>query len=356
MVRKLGRSALLAVLVSGLVAALADAAPARVDEPMRIGLLHTLSPAPLYLAMERGYFKDEGLDASFRFFEAAQPIAAAAVSGDIDVGITALTGGFFSLAGRGTLKVIGGGLHEQKGYEGNAVLVSNAAYAAGLTTLAKLPGHSMGITQFGASFHYIVGRIAEAEGFDLKTVTLRPLQTIGNMLAAVRTNQVDATIAIASQARPLAAAGEAHIIAWAGDVAPYQLTAVFAPSPVIEKRADALMRFARAYQHGVADYRAAFLRLDAAGKPVVDAVTEAAIAPIQKYVFVGDPQGRAKIIEGAGYYDEGGRLDTADVAAQLRWFVAQGLVKTQVDPAEVMDTRFIGALPRPDATGALPIK
>ncbi len=68
------------------------AAPARAAEVLRIGLLHTLSPAPLYIAMERGYFRDEGLDASFRFFEAAQPIAAAAVSGDIDAGITALTG------------------------------------------------------------------------------------------------------------------------------------------------------------------------------------------------------------------------------------------------------------------------
>jgi len=69
-------------------------------ESLRIGLLQTLSPAPLYIAMERGYFRDEGLDASFRFFQAAQPIAAAAVAGDVDVGITALTGGFFSLAGR----------------------------------------------------------------------------------------------------------------------------------------------------------------------------------------------------------------------------------------------------------------
>ena len=333
------------ILLACLAAGLSASGVVQAAEPMRIGLLHTLSPAPLYLAMERGYFKDEGLDASFRFFEAAQPIAAAAVSGDIDVGITALTGGFFSLAGRGTLKVIGGGLHEQKGYEGTAVLVSKAAYDGGLTTLSKLPGHSMGITQFGASFHYISGRIAEAEGFDLKTVTLRPLQTVGNMLAAVRTGQVDATMAIASQARPLDAAGEARIIAWVGDVVPYQLTAVFAPSTVIEKRADALQRFARAYQHGVADYRAAFLRLDGAGKPIVDATTEAAVAPIQKYVFTGDPQGRAKIIEGAGYYDDGAKLDTADVAAQLRWFVAQGLVKTQVEPTEVMDTRFIGALP-----------
>ena len=314
-------------------------------EPLRIGLLHTLSPAPLYLAMERGYFRDEGLDASFRFFEAAQPIAAAAVGGDIDVGITALTGGFFSLAGRGTLKVIGGGLHEQKGFEGLAVLVSKKAFDAGLTSVAQLPGHSMGITQFGASFHYITGQIAAREGFDIKTVTLRPLQAIGNMIAAVRTGQVDATMAIASQAKPLEASGEARIIAWVGDLVPYQLTAVFAPSGMVIDHAATLEKFARAYQRGVADYRAAFLRLDGAGKPVVDAVTQAALPPIQKYVFTGDPEGPRKILEGIGYYDEGGRLDVADIGTQLRWFVAQGLVKTQVDPAEVIDTRFLGALP-----------
>ena len=304
-------------------------------ERLHIGLLHTLSPAPLYLAMERGYFRDEGLDAEFRFFEAAQPIAAAAVSGDIDVGITALTGGFFSLAARGTLKVIAGGLHEEPGTEGTAVIVSNQAYAAGLTSLAKLPGHSVGITQFGASFHYIVGRIAEHEGFDVKAVTLRPLQSIGNMLAAVRTGQVDATMGVASMLKPVAAAGEGHIIGWIGDVAPYQITAVFASTPMLRDHRDALVRFARAYAHGVADYRAAFLN------PADPAITDAAIAPIQKYVFTGDPDARRKIIEGAGSYSEGARLDTADVAAQLRWFIAQGLVKTQIDPADIIDTTLL---------------
>ena len=290
-------------------------APAYAADPLRIGLLHTLSPAPLYLAMERGYFRDQGLDAQFRFFESAQPIAAAAVSGDIDVGVTALTGGFFSLAGRGTLVVIGGALHEERGYQGTAVIVSQKAYDAGLASLAKLPGHTLAITQYGSSFHYIAGRIAEAEGFDLKAVTLRPLQSVGNMVAAVRTGQVDAAMAVASQARPLAAAGEARIIAWAGDVAPYQITAVFASSGMVREHADVLRRFAAAYARGVDDYRAAFLRLDGAGKPVVDAVTDAAVPAVQKYVFAGDPQGAAKIIEGAGYYDAGGRLDVADVAA-----------------------------------------
>jgi len=332
-------------LLSFAAALLLVASPAGAADVLRIGLLHTLSPAPLYVAMERGYFRDEGLDASFRFFEAAQPIAAAAVAGDIDVGITALTGGFFSLAGRGTLKVIGGGLHEQQGYEGTAILVSRKAYDAGLTSLARLGGHSFGITQFGSSFHYMIGRIAEREGFDLKSLTLRPLQQIGNMVAAVRTGQVDATMAISSMAKPLEASGEARIIGWAGDVVPYQITAVFAPSRMLTDRPDTLQRFARAYQRGVADYRDAFLRLDAAGHPVRDAKSEAMIPLLQKYVYAGDPDGPRKISEGVGYYDEGARLDVQDVAAQLRWFIDQGLVKARIDPADVIDTRFIGALP-----------
>ena len=127
------------------VATLAASAPllrAHAADAVRLGMLRTLSPAPFYMAQERGYFRDEGIEVTFRFFEAAQPIAAAAVSNDIDIGVTALTGGFFNLAEKGILKVIGGGLHEQKGYEGSAILVSNAAYDMGVTSVEKLGGHS----------------------------------------------------------------------------------------------------------------------------------------------------------------------------------------------------------------------
>ena len=310
-------------------------------DPLRLGLLHTLSPAPFYIAQERGYFRDEGVDVTFRFFEAAQPIAAAAVAGDIDVGVTALTGGFFNLAEKGTLKVIGGGLHEQRGYEGSAILASNAAYAAGLTSPAKLGGHSFAITQYGSSFHYMLGRIAEAEHFDVASVTLRPVQQIANMVAAVGSGQVDATIAIASMAKPLAASGQAHIIGWAGDIVPYQITALFTTSQMITQHADLLHRFARAYRKGVADYRAAFLRLDAQGRPIIDAKTDAVIPLIGKYVFTGDPHARDKIIDGVGYYDEGAALDVADVIAQLAWFRAQGLVKGDAGPQSLIDTQFL---------------
>ena len=314
---------------------------AQAADSVRLGLLQTLSPAPFYLAQERGYFREAELDVTFRFFQSAQPIAAAAVAGDIDVGVTALTGGFFALASKGALKVIGGALHEQKGYDGSAILVSNKAFAAGLTSPGKLAGHSFAITQYGSSFHYMAGRIAEASGFNVKSLTLRPVQQVANMVAAVRSGQVDATIAIASMARPVVAAGEGHIIGWAGDIVPYQITALFTTEREITEHRDVLARFVEAYARGVADYREAFLRFAADGKPVRDAVTAAAIPAIARYVFIGDPDAATKIGEGVGYYDAGGALDVADVIAQYRWFQAEDLVKSTADPSSLIDTSFL---------------
>ncbi len=330
------RRTLLAGLTAGFSLARGHAA-----DTVRLGLLRTLSPAPFYIAQERGYFRDAGVAVTFRFFEAAQPIAAAAVSNDIDIGVTALTGGFFNLAEKGILKVIGGGLHEEKGYEGSAILVSNKAFDDGLTSIDKLAGHSFAITQYGSSFDYMIGRIAEARGFDLKTIQLRAVQQIPNMIAAVSSGQVDATIAIASQAKPLAASGQAHIIGWVGEIVPFQITALFTTERMIQQNEAALHQFAKAYQRGVTDYREAFLRRDAAGKPVYDHKTDTAIANITVYIFTGDPQAREKILSGVGFYDEGGALDVADVKEQLRAFKARDLVKGDADPDSLIDTRFL---------------
>ena len=314
---------------------------AKAAEPIRLGMLHTLSPAPFYLAQERGYFKEAGVSVEFRFFQAAQPIAAAAVAGDIEVGVTALTGGFFALAGKGELKVIGGALHEQKGHGLTAVLASKDAYEKGLTSLSKLGGHSLGITQYGSSFHYMVGRLAESQGFDLKSVTLRPLQGVANMVAAVRSGQVDASLAIASMARSAEASGEAKIIGWVADHLSYQITALFSTARMVANRRNDLMGFCKAYQRGIADYRAAFLTMDASGKPQYGAATDAAIKDITKYVFTGDPAAEAKIKSGIGWYDEGGKLDVADVRRQLAWYMEQGMVKGEVDANAIIDTGFL---------------
>ena len=98
------------------------ASPAAAQEKVSVGVLRFVSSGALFVAVERGYFKQEGLELDLKFFEAAQPIAVAVVSGDVQFGLTAFTAGLFNLAGKGGLKIIAAQAKEQKGYEGNAIL------------------------------------------------------------------------------------------------------------------------------------------------------------------------------------------------------------------------------------------
>jgi len=47
----------------------------------RIGVLRLSSSAPVFIAQDKGYFRDAGLDVELKFFDAAQPIAVATTSG-----------------------------------------------------------------------------------------------------------------------------------------------------------------------------------------------------------------------------------------------------------------------------------
>ncbi len=93
----------------------------------------------------------------------------ATTSGDVDFGITAFTAGLYNLAGKGTLKVIGGMSREKAGYPLIGYFASNNAYAAGLKTPKDLAGKRIAVTQVGSSFHYSLGLLADKYGFKLAT-------------------------------------------------------------------------------------------------------------------------------------------------------------------------------------------
>ena len=218
------------------LAALLAATPTVAQEKVTVGVLRFVSSGPLFVAVERGYFRQEGLDLDLKFFDAAQPIAVAVVTGDVDFGLTAFTAGLFNLAGKGGLKVIAAQAKEERGYQGNAILASNAAWENGLRKVEDLKGRSLGITQVGSSFHYQIGQIARIKGFDLKSVDLKPLQSLANMTAALKGNQVDAIIIAPHLAKQLLAAGDAKLLGWYSDFDEYQFGALFA-SPKLRRQA-----------------------------------------------------------------------------------------------------------------------
>jgi NitT/TauT family transport system substrate-binding protein len=311
--------------------------PARGADKVSIGALTFVSSAPIFIAQDKGYFTAEGLEVEIKFFQAAQPIAVAVAGGDADLGITGLTGGFYNLAGKGALKVIAAQSREEPGFDFVGYLASNKAFASGLTKPEKLPGHSFGMTQIGSTFHYTLGKLAEAKGFKLEQVSIKPLQSIPNMVAAVKGEQVDAVALPAHIATAMHTKGEAKLIGWVHETTPWQLGALFASTKQVETRRPILARFMKAYTRACADYADAFHERDASGKRVFGAKAEALIPILAKYTKAE----RDAILGGAPFIDPKGRLRVQDIYDQVTWYKGQNLVDPSVDAKTFLDLSFV---------------
>ncbi len=90
------------------------------------------------------------------------------------------------------------------------------------------------------------------------------------------------------------------------------------------------------------NYAAAQLRHDRQGKRISDTKSQAIALLIAHYVHPGLPKDRAVItVENAAFYmDPQPRLDGEDIARQVEWYKAQGLIAASIDARNVVDSTF----------------
>ncbi|MEO1314529.1 MAG: ABC transporter substrate-binding protein, partial [Pseudomonadota bacterium] len=263
----------------GAAAAAPLAAPALAQgRKITVGALRFTSHAASFVGVERGFFADAGLEVELKFFQAAQPMAVAIASGDVDYAVTAISGGLVSLADKGAIKVIGGALSEEPGIDGQKILASDAAFQAGLTSPAALNGKTFAMTTAGSSFHYMGSKIAAAESV---TMSFRPLQKVGAIIGALKTGQVDAWTIVPHIAKPLAGGGEVHIIGDVADYLPnYQVTTVFTSAQNAAEERGMTEAFLRGFSAGAADFNEALV-----DKSLGQDAQDAMVALIHKYVY-----------------------------------------------------------------------
>lgn len=330
---KLNRRSALA-LMGGTAAATALATPAlAMNKKIKVGALRFTSHSASFVAFERGYFAEAGLDVEFEFFQAAQPMAVAIASGDVDYAVTAISGGLVSLADKGAIKVIGGALSEEAGIDGQKFLASDAAFQAGVKSPKDLAGKQFAITQAGSSFHYMGAKMAAAEGIELK---FTPLQKVGAIIGAMKSGQVDGWSIVPHIAKPLAGSGAVHIIGNVSDYLPdYQVTTVFTSTKNASDERALTESFLAGFSKGVDDYAAAMIDGTASQDEMVDL--------IHKYVYNDRPREKAapSIIDGTMRLNKGAALNVASVQDQLSWFQSEGLVDANISIDALVDPSYV---------------
>lgn len=301
-----------------------------------VGALRFTSHSASFVALERGYFADAGLDVELKFFQAAQPMAVAIASGDVDYAVTAISGGLVNLAQKGAIKVIGGALSEEAGIDGQKILASNAAHADGLTSPSALGGRTYAITQAGSSFHYMGSKIAKAEGVEVK---FKPLQKVGAIIGAMKSGQVDAWSIVPHIAKGLGGAGAVQIIGDVADYIPdYQVTTAFTSAENAANQRKDTEAFIAAFSAGAADFNAAMV-----DKTEGDTARDDMVKLIHKYVYADRPLEKAakSIINGSMRINQGAALNVSSVEDQLNWYKSEGLIDSDIALSTLLDTSYV---------------
>lgn len=316
--------------------------PAAAQERVTVGTTRSIANSVLFLAAAQGHFKAEGLDVEMTAYASDQDVAEALAAGATDMGLAGFTAQAFNLAGSGAIKAVAAQVREKADYEGNDIIVSNAAYERGLRKAENLAGASFATYRLGTALHYQFGQVARLKRFDIAAVTLKPQGSLAEIARVIASGAVDAAILPGTEARALLTATQAKLVAWYSELDETQLGALFASSKAIAARRATVEKFVRAYRRAATEYAAVFLHNDRYGKRVTNARTRELSGKIARYVFPGHSAetGTATVEAGIYYMDREARLDAADIARQVKWYQSQNLVDKSVDARTIVDTSF----------------
>ena len=300
---------------------------------VEIGMLKLTSSAPLFIALEKGFFEEEGIDAKAKWFEAAQPIAVATAGGDVAVGATGITASLYNMVASGEkLVIVADKGREQEGYSSTAVLVPSDST---ITSIEELKGKKIGITQTGSTYHYMAGRLLEEHGLTTKDVELVPLNSIPGLMDTLESKQVDAVLLNEPNVSRVIEEGYGKVIAQVGEEIEYQTSGIFF-SQAFADNTDAATRFLKAYARATQYYYDAVLTKEN-GEIVPGENYDEVVAIIAEYT----DQEPAIIEKGLPYMDRDGKLLESDIQTQIDWYAKEKLVDKSIDAADIVNTKLL---------------
>ena len=292
------------------------ALPATAQDKMQLQLnwFHLADHSPIYLAMKKGYYKEENIELTVLRGSGSADSAKKIDLGQADVGISDAPTVLTAISKGANLKMVAV-VYDKAG---NNVFFKKSA---NIKTPKDLAGKRIAVTQVGSSFHYSLGLLADKYGFKLSEVKVLPLQSLSNAAAALKGETVDAALLPVSTARALMDSNGAKLLGWVGDETPWQLGAVFASTKTVADKA-LVTKVLAALVRADREYHDVILTSIANDKVPINDKTKPLLEIIAKYTNLPVE----KVVGNSAYIDPDGKLDVKNVDNQIKWLQEQGFV------------------------------
>jgi NitT/TauT family transport system substrate-binding protein len=298
-------------------------------ETVKLGDLAAISNAAIYIAVEKGFFKEQGVNTEISNFDSAAKMVPALVAGELEVSVGSASAGLFNaVAQQAPFRIVADKGQTREGYGFSLLAVRKDLVDSGqVKTFKDLKGKKIALLAKGNIQHYLVGKMAEEVGLTINDVELSFLGA-PNQVTAFETKAIDAAYAVEPWVARFTERGVAVRFRTPDQVkglGPVQVGVIIYSGKFINERRPVAQRWMNAYLKA-----AELFHKNGTKDPEIAAILE-------KYTKVP-----AKVIQTAipPYQDPNGRVLRDNLAEQAQWFASNGMQqKVSIDNA--LDLSFL---------------
>lgn len=308
---------------------------------VKVGASPALSTAGVYIAKERGYFRDLGLDVEIVVMNAStSQMTGLIAKNELQVGAGNLTAGLYNAWASGEkFKIVAdkGHLSENAQYIW-LLLRSDLIKSGKVKSVKDLKSLKIGLPSVdGASQQVVLDRILKSEGLSLKDVELMKIG-YPEMNLALKSGAIDGAIQLEPFLYRAVEEGFAVKFSSAQRYHPNQQSAVLVFSEAFASQNNKIdgKNFIKAYLKGVQDYNSSLVSSDKwlALTNIINSYSK----------IEGDTSW--KKVEPVGLSLDGS-LDIKSMKNDLEWYIQNGYLKAKIDLDAVVDLSYaISSLPK----------
>ena len=239
---------------------------------LRVGDAQFNPEAPIYIAVDQGYFRDEGLDVQLVPTAAPNVAAVLLSTGQIDFAMIGPDPSLFNAMERGIeIRIVASAVRNlATDRTGQVIVRSDLLESGAYTSPADLKGASIGVT--GDQGQFFVERFLARAGLSGQDVRFVQLG-LADILPALQSKAIAAAWEVEPLATMATNQGLAKPVATTGELLPGNIGNALLMRPDLEKnQPDAAQHFVLAYMRALRDYYHAFNRKDTDRRVVIQSL------------------------------------------------------------------------------------
>lgn len=314
---------------------------AALAQEVRVGIANVLSDVVIFIADQKGFFRDEGLTVTITPFTSGANMVAPLGTGQLDVGSGAAAAGFYNAVARGIkMRIVADKASSLPGYAVNRLVVIKSHMDSGrFKTLPDLKGMKIAVNAPGVPAQTTLDVLLKKAGLtraDVETAEM-PMPSYS---VALQNRAVDAALAVEPQGTLTIRNGSAVAIIGDDELIPgHQLGNLLYSEEFATKRPDVALRFMKACVRAIRFYNDALKDGRMAG-PNADEV----IAILASTTLIKDANLFRIIIPNG--CDPNGLINVPSLQLDFDNYRQAGQIKGNVTVEQVVERSFIDAAVR----------